>query len=206
MISEDDVKYSREDQFNLYKDRILEELSYGFLNRMNQYTSIFKDKEIWITEWNLQMTKTTGNTMFQSLFVAHYLLELISNPNLQSITIATYHNLVGRDVSASIFKGVKDGFEIHSTYVPLKYIRDIFEYDISKIEKQVTDNVFTYDCFNKNGNLIISYVLDWNQYQIQYKNYLNDYSFNNIVFYSENLYDLAKKDGVLQLKKSKIIE
>ena len=36
---------------------------------MNQYTSIFKDKEIWITEWNLQMTKTTGNTMFQSLFV-----------------------------------------------------------------------------------------------------------------------------------------
>ena len=50
------------------------------------------------------------------------------------------------------------------------------------------------------------YILDWNQYQIQYKNYLSDYSFNNIVFYSENLYDLAKKDGVLQLKKSKIIE
>ena len=87
MISEDDVKNSREDQFNLYKDRILEELKYGFLNRMNQYTSIFKDKEIWITEWNLQMTKTTGNTMFQSLFV-NYLLELLTNPNLQSITIS----------------------------------------------------------------------------------------------------------------------
>ena len=206
MISEDDVKNSRDEQFNLYKDRILEELSYGFLNRMSQYTSIFKDKEIWITEWNLQMTKTTGNTMFQSLFVAHYLLELLSNPNLPSITIATYHNLAGRDVSASIFKGVKDGFEIHSTYVPLKYIRDIFEYDISKIEKKVIDNVFTYNCFNKNGNLIVSYVLDWNQYQIQYKNYLSDYSFNNIVFYSENLYDLANKNGILQLKKSKIIE
>ena len=90
--------------------------------------------------------------------------------------------------------------------MPLKYIRDIFEYDISKIEKKVIDNVFTYNCFNKNGNLIVSYVLDWNQYQIQYKNYISDYSFNNIVFYSENLYDLAKKDGVLQLKKSKIIE
>ena len=41
----------------------------------------------------------------------------------------------------------------------LKYIRDIFEYDISKIEKKVIDNVFTYNCFNKNGNLIVSYVL-----------------------------------------------
>ena len=206
MISEDDVKNSRDDQFNLYKDRILEELSYGFLNRMSQYTSIFKDKEIWITEWNLQMTKTTGNTMFQSLFVAHYLLELLSNPNLPSITIATYHNLAGRDVSASIFKGVKDGFETHSTFEPFKYIGDIFDYDISTIEKQVIDNVFTYDCFNKNGSLVISYVLDWNQYQIQYSNFLNDHSFNKIVFYSENLYDLANKNGILQLKKSKIIE
>ena len=206
MISEDDVKNSREDQFNLYKDRILEELKYGFLNRMNQYTSTFKDKEIWITEWNLQMTKTTGNTMFQSLFVANYLLELLANPNLQSITIATYHNLAGRDVSASIFKGLKDGFEIHSTYEPLKYIRDVFEHDISKIEKKVIDNIFTYNCFNLNGDMIISYVLDWNQYKIQYKNYTSDSPYNNIVFYSKNLYDLAKKNGVLQLKKSKIIE
>ena len=206
MISEDDIKNSSEEQFNLYKDRILEDLSNGFLNRINQYNSIFKDKEIWITEWNLQMTKTTGNTMFQSLFVAHYLLELLSNPNLQSITIATYHNLAGRDVSASILKGVKDGFEIHSTYQPLKYIRDIFEYDISTIEKKVIDNIFTYNCFNQNGNLIISYVLDWNQYQIKYKNFISDNPFNNTVFYSENLYDLAKKDGILQIKKSKIIE
>ena len=144
--------------------------------------------------------------MFQSLFVAHYLLELLSNPNLQNITIATYHNLAGRDVSASIFKGVKDGFEIHSTYEPLKYIRDVFEYDISEIEKKVIDNIFTYNCFNKDGNLIISYVLDWNQYQIKYKNYISDNPFNYTVYYSENLYDLAKKDGVLQLKKSRIIE
>ena len=182
MISEDDVKNSREDQFNLYKDRILEELKYGFLNRMNQYTSIFKDKEIWITEWNLQMTKTTGNTMFQSLFVANYLLELLANTNLQSITISTYHNL-WVEMFLSIFKGVKDRFEIHSTYGSLKYIRDIFEYDISTIQKEVIDNVFTYNCFNKNGDLIISYVVDWNQYQIQHKKFLNNYSLNKTVFY-----------------------
>ena len=72
---------------------------------------------------------------------------------------------------ASIFKGVKDRFEIHSTYGSLKYIRDVFEYDISKIEKEVIDNVFTYNCFNKNRDLIVSYVLDWNQYQIQYKTF-----------------------------------
>ena len=90
--------------------------------------------------------------------------------------------------------------------ISLKYIRDIFEYDISTIEKEVIDNVFTYNCFNKNGDLIISYVLDWNQYRIQYKNFQSNYSLNKTVFYSENLYDVAKKNGVLQLKKSKIIE
>ena len=39
------------------------------------------------------MTKTTGNTMLQSFFVSHYLLEILSNPELQNIKIATYHNL-----------------------------------------------------------------------------------------------------------------
>ena len=206
MISEDEVKNSIENQFTLYKERILEELSYGFLNRMNQYTSIFKNKEIWITEWNLQMTKTTGNTMFQSLFVAQYLLELLSNTDLQNIKIATYHNLAGRDVSGSIFKGVKNGFEIHSTYVPFSFIGDIFCYDVEKIKKEEVENVFTYNCYDKNNHLIISYIIDWNEYQVEYKNFINTDGFNNRVYFSKNLFDLADKDGMLKIEKTQIFD
>lgn len=206
MISEEDIDKSKKEQFDLYKDRILEELNYGFVNRMNQYNSIFKDKEIWITEWNLQMTKTTGNTMFQSLFVTQYMLELLSNSVLKNITIATYHNLAGRDISASIFKGVKNGFEIHSTYVPFRFVGDIFGFDVEKIKKEEAGNVFTYNCYDKNNQLIISYTIDWSQYQIQHQNFSSDYTFNDRVFYSENLYDIAKKDGTLKMQKSHIIE
>ena len=74
--------------------------------------------------------------------------ELLSNPDLQNISIATYHNLAGRDISGSVFKGIKGGFEIHSTYYPLTFLSKIFENDIVRIEKEVKDEVFIYDCFD----------------------------------------------------------
>lgn len=206
MISEDKINTTETKQFSLYKDRIILELREGFINRMKQYNSIFRNKEIWITEWNLQMTKTTGNTMFQSLFVAQYLLELLSNTDLQNIKIATYHNLAGRDVSGSIFKGVKNGFEIHSTYVPFSFIGDIFGYDVEKIKKEEVGNVFTYNCYDKNNHLIISYRIDWNTYQIEYKNFINTDEFNNRVYFSKNLFDLADKEGMLKIEKTQIID
>ena len=72
-------------------------------------------------------------------FKSKYLLELLSNPYLQDISIATYHNLAGRDMSGSVFKGVKGGFAIHSTYYPLSFLSKIFENDIVRIKKEVKD-------------------------------------------------------------------
>ena len=36
---------------------------------------MFQNKDIWITEWNLQVSKLTGKTHIQSLFVFCYLME-----------------------------------------------------------------------------------------------------------------------------------
>ena len=55
----------------------------------------------------LQMSKTTGNTLLQSLFVAQYILELLSNPDLSSIELTTYHNLGGRDLSGQFLGVIK---------------------------------------------------------------------------------------------------
>ena len=142
MIREDKIDDSKEVQFDLYKDRVITYFNSGFVKEIERYNKIF-DKEIWLTEWNLQMSKTTGNTMLQSLFVAQYFLELLSNSKLQGISISTYHNLGGRDVSGSIFMGGrgKDGFDIHSTFYPLTFISQIFQQNIVRIDKKIEEVV-----------------------------------------------------------------
>jgi len=205
MVSEKKMNDSKKKQFDLYKDRILLELQTGFVSRIKEYNSIFNNKEIWITEWNLQMTKTTGNTLFQTLFVSHYLLELLSNKELQNIKIATYHNLAGRDVSGSIFKGVKDGFEIHSTYYPLTFLSKIFENEIVRIEKEVKDEVFIYYCFDSINNLRISFEINWvtNEF-IFFKNI----GAESVVtkYFSKDLFDLSDEEGKLQIEKMYLVD
>ena len=138
------------------------------VNEIEKYNQIFNNKDIWITEWNLQMTKTTGNTLLQSLFVSQYYLELFSNPDLKNIKISTYHNLAGRDVSGSIFMGSKNGFETHSTYYPLTFLGKIFENDIIRIEKEVYNEVFIYKCYDINGKNKISFEIDWEEKTFSY--------------------------------------
>ncbi|MBT6808403.1 MAG: hypothetical protein HOA52_02820 [Flavobacteriales bacterium] len=195
MVSEKEVTESKEIQFELYKDRVLDYFNEGFVKEINEYNTIFNNKDIWITEWNLQMTKTTGNTLLQSLFISQYLLELLSNPNLQNIKIATYHNLAGRDVSGSIFKGVKDGFETHSTYYPLTFLSAIFKNDIVKIDKDKFNNIYTYNCLDKNNKLVFSYDVDWemNHFRLNFKETIKIYG-------SNNLFDKENQNGALHLK------
>jgi|TARA_B110000211_G_scaffold7716_1_gene8380 hypothetical protein len=197
MISEKAIIQSKKGQFNVYKNRILIELKSGFVSRMLEYNSIFNNKEIWITEWNLQMTKTTGNTMLQSLFVSHYLLEILCNPALQNIEIATYHNLAGRDVSGSIFKGNNESFITHSTYFPFSMLSGLFEKNIIKIkkEKMKVKDAYIYNCYNSNNKIQMSYIINWSSKDSYYYANENMNLFNS--FYSKNLYDRAHKKGGL---------
>ena len=93
-------------------------------NEIAEYNDIF-EHPIWVTEWNLQISRKTGNTLLQSLFVAQYFLELMSNLDLQNITLTTYHNLGGRDYGGSIFRNNKEIMEIQSTYYPLTFLGKI---------------------------------------------------------------------------------
>ncbi len=197
MVSEKEISQSKRNQFSLYKNRILIELKSGFVSRIKEYNTIFKNKEIWITEWNLQMTKTTGNTMFQSFFISHYLLEILFNPELQNIKIATYHNLAGRDLSGSVFQGDKQSFITHSTYFPFSMLSILFEKDIIRIKKEkVKDkDIYIYNCYNSNNRIQIVYILNWSNKEFHYFTNDNMNLFNS--YYSKNLYDRANREGKL---------
>ena len=194
MTREDEISSTKKEQFDLYKKRIKDYFTTGFVKEIIKYNEIF-EKEIWITEWNLQMSKTTGNTLLQSLFVSQYILEMLSNPKLQNIKIATYHNLAGRDISGSIFKGLKNDLETHSTYYPLTLLGEIFRYDIVRIEKSQFNNIYTYNCLDKNDKLVFSYDLDWemNHFKLNFKEITKIYG-------SNNLFDKVNPNGVFNLK------
>ena len=185
---------SQEEAFEIYKERTLKFLNEDFPNEIAEYNKIF-NKPIWITEWNLQISKTTGNTLLQSFFVAQYFLELMSNSHLKNVTLTTYHNMGGRDYGGSIFRNNKEVLEIQSTYYPLTFLGEIFKNNIVRVEKNQFNNIFTYHCFDESDNIIISYDIDWDfrHFRLNFKDITKIYS-------SNNLYDKVNLNGVFNLK------
>jgi len=200
MISEEKEGKSNLEAFDIYKSRAIDYLVNQYPKEIKKYKNIF-NKAIWVTEWNLQMSKTTGNTLLQSLYVAHYLLELLSNTDLFAIELTTYHNLGGRDLSGSIFGNNKEEMEIRSTYYPLMLIGKIFENDIIRVKQENKDEVFTYKCYNKHEVKILEYRVDWksNKFYCIYDIY--PFSSSCMIYESDNLNDIANKKGILILNK-----
>jgi len=200
MIFEEAEGKNKKEAFEIYKNRAIDYLVNQYPKQAQEYVSVF-NKPIWVTEWNLQMSKTTGNTLLQSLFVANYLLELLSNPDFKNIELTTYHNLGGRDFSGSIFRNNKDKMEIQSTYFSFMMIGKIFKNDIVRVEKDVEGEVFTYKCFNAKGNELFSYSIDWNLKEIIC--YDKSLEINGIIeeahISSNNLFDLPDINGKFRL-------
>ena len=202
MITEEKEGSSEEISFNIYKNRVLNFLEKDFPDEIKQYNHIF-NKPIWITEWNLQMSKTTGNTMFQSLFVASYFLELLSNDDLDNILITTYHNLGGRDYSGSIFKG-DNYLEIHSTYYPLKMIGELFNLTGTiQVERQeLTRQTIKYLIYN-NAELSNILFVNWSNNELTSNHLITKSKFQT--YYSSNLYNKADSLGQLFSEKVKLL-
>ncbi|MBT3417983.1 MAG: hypothetical protein HN427_04335 [Flavobacteriales bacterium] len=194
MLIEEAEGENQEEAFEIYKERTLKFLNTDFPNEIAAYNKIF-NKPIWITEWNLQISKTTGNTLLQSLFVAQYFLELMSNPDLQNVTLTTYHNMGGRDYGGSIFRNNKEVLEIQSTYYPLTFLGEIFRYDIVRIEKSQFNNLYTYNCLDKNDKLVLSYDVDWTM-----KHVILSFKEITKIYGSNNLFDKVNPNGVFHLK------
>jgi len=198
MISEEVEKTNKKDEFEIYKNRAIDYLMTQYPDEVQNYVEIY-NKPIWVTEWNLQISKTTGNTLFQSLFVAQYFLEIFSNPELSSINLTTYHNLGGRDFSGSIFRNNKEQMEIQSTYYPMMMIGKIFSNNITRIEQERDQRIFIYKCYDKNNKEVLTYKLDWENHYFSCI-YNNDTSLASMVYKSSNIFDKADNLGVLDFE------
>ena len=206
MISEENEGKNKSEAFDTYKDRAIDYLLNKYPKEVKVYEGIFH-KPIWVTEWNLQMSKTTGNTLLQSLFVAHYLIELISNPNLSAIELTTYHNLGGRDFSASVFRSNKEEIEIQSTYYPMAMVGKIFESDIDRIERNKFNDCFIYTCYDSKGIKKFIFSIDWedNILKLQTLSKFNKHIFDVIEYKGDDLFDKANIKGILELDTSRLI-
>ena len=199
MISEAVGSKNKAEEFETYKKRAIDYFQREYTSEVQEYFSIYK-KPIWVTEWNLQISQTTGSTLLQSLFVAQYFLEVLSNPSLSSIELTTYHNLGGRDFSGSIFRNNNDKIEIQSTYYPMMMIGKIFENKIVRIEQQKSKDIFSYKCYDKNNKEVLSYKIDWGSHQFSCSYNTVGSSKNSMVYKSANLFDKANNLGILDLE------
>lgn len=201
MLSEESEGENKKEAFDIYKDRALQYLNDDYPKEVQSYTGIF-EKPIWVTEWNLQISKTTGNTLLQSLFVSQYILELLSNSALSPVSLTTYHNLGGRDFSGSIFRNNNETLEIQSTYNSFRLLGKIFHLkDLSVKKEVVSDLIFRYTIYS-DGIKRYQFVINWSD-----KSYLNknkpSYSVIIEKIFGENLFDLADKKGKLNSEVNK---
>ena len=186
--------------FEIYKNRAIDYLTNEYPKQVQEYVRIF-NKPIWVTEWNLQMSKTTGHTLLQSLFVANYLLELLSNPDLKNIELTTYHNLGGRDYSGSIFSNNTGSLEIRSTYYPFKMIGGLFNMSgqIKVERKEVKQDVLKYLIYN-DKQLVKIIILNWSDSGVVANNDISKQVQVNS-YYSLNMYDKADIYGKLSMQR-----
>ena len=187
MIEEQREATNKVELFEIYKKRAINYLTVKYPLEIKSYQNIF-NKPIWVTEWNLQMSKTTGNTFLQSLFVAHFVLELLTEKKFQSITLSTYHNLGGRDFSGSIFRQEKNNLFVQNTYTPLMMIGKLFNKNIYKTLKEIKDQLFIYKFYDNEDRLLCTYEIDWENYSFLFKPVSTKQN-SEFYFKNDNLHD-----------------
>ena len=127
------------------------------------FLTFLDNMPIWITEWNLQYSKKTGNTLLQSLFVANYFLEILSNKEFKNISLTTFHNLAGRDFGGSVFQKKNGKTYIQSTFNSIRMISKIFALKSPVILKEkVEKDLYKYTIRSKDSVSMIFYI-NWSK-------------------------------------------
>ena len=179
-----------------YKNRISSFFNESYPLEISTYNSIFKNIPIWITEWNLQYSKKTGNTLLQSLFVANYFLEILSNKEFKSIALTTFHNLAGRDFGGSVFQKKNGKTYIQSTFNSIKMISQIFALDSHSILKEkIEPDLYKYTLSNGEAIAMIFYINWSNTSKVILEN-------NSLIkkeeMFGSNLFNLSSDyDGII---------
>lgn len=186
--------------FIKYKDRIHYYFKNKYPQEINEYNLLFDNSPIWITEWNLQYSKKTGNTHLQGLFVANYFLELLSNTAFQNIDLTTFHNLAGRDFGGSVFQMKNNTTLIQSTFSPLRIVSNFFNNkEIYVFKEQISDDIYKYIFSNNEGVISICWV-NWSEKMYNAK--IGDSTFNTIEYcYAEELYSKNSDNQAIQYVK-----
>ena len=198
MITESKEPGSQKIAFDIYKKRVLKFFSSGFIEKIQKYNLVFDNKPIWITEWNLQYSKLTGNTLFQGLFSAHYFLDLAAESKLNTIELTTFHNLAGRDCGGSVFRSFQGELQEQSTYYPIQMLGNIFEdSSFSITKKEISFECFQYDIIDNKFALKYSFLINWsgNERKIKLEKLIPKSIIDQ--FYGEELFSLADEEGVI---------
>ena len=197
MISEEQESEDKKIAFDIYRQRAINYFKNDYPSKMLEYTVAFENKPIWITEWNLQMSKITANTMLQALYTASYLLELSTNSKLSNIELSTFHNMAGRTLSGSMLLRKDDNMHVLSTYTSMQMLGNIFldENYMGKkinISDECIKYVFTQDISDKK---IICWV-NWSEEGLLDSQMLNG-KYIKKEYYAKDLFSTSfDKDGL----------
>jgi len=198
MLTEIKEADSKEIAFDIYKKRVLKFFTTGFFDIIEEYNLVFDNKPIWITEWNLQYSKITGNTLFQGLFSVQYFLDLAAESRLKMVELTTFHNLAGRDYGGSIFRSFQGESQEQITYYPMQMLSNVFEdssFFITK--KEISNECFQYDITDSKSILKYSFLINWsgNEREIKLEKIMPKSKINQ--FYGDELFSLADEQGVI---------
>ena len=190
---------NKDESFSIYSDRVKSFFEADYPKEISNYNSIFNNKPIWITEWNLQYSKKTGNTHFQGMFVANFFLELISNEVYKEIELTTFHNLAGRDFGGSIFQKKDNKTYLQSTFVPIQIVSRFFnDKDLSVMKEKINNKIINYKFF-KNNQLIYECLINWSNKEHNFDFEIANSSKISICG-SPNLYDLNSEKNKIYYK------
>ena len=151
------------DTYEIYKKRAIKYIISDFKLEIEKYNKTYNNKNIWLTEWNLQMSSITGNTLLQALFVAHQLIELASLNN-SSIDIATFHNLAGRTISGSMIMSRNNKTNKNASFNSMRIVKELFRDSFFLVHKsEIKKDCFEYCFMLEDGNKKLYYWINWTE-------------------------------------------
>tara|TARA_B100001758_G_scaffold62460_1_gene51989 strand:- start:17088 stop:18479 length:1392 start_codon:yes stop_codon:yes gene_type:complete len=175
-----------EELYRIYKDRAIKYIISDFKNEIIKYIATYNDKRIWLTEWNLQMSGKTGNSLLQALFVAHQIIEL-SSLTKSNIDIATFHNLAGRTISGSMIMKKNKELKLNASFNSMKIVSRLFDQSLSfEHKKNISDDCFEYYYHNNREKKQFHYWINWSSEPIKL---LSRFTGLKTEYYGANLFD-----------------
>lgn len=186
---------SIEETYEIYKDRAIKYIMLDFKEEINAYVKLY-NQPIWLTEWNMQMSSVTGNTLLQALFVAHQLIELASLQN-SNIDIATFHNLAGRTLSGDMIMMDNKKAKNNATFNSMKIVKTVFLDSLSFLHKYtLQEDLFEYCFVHLKNNRRVYYWINWSE--ISQKINMSHFAGKKSEYFGGNLFDKNRDSNKLE--------